>query len=55
MRDGNERRDNGAFDHKKLIAPASRETRLARLIGYAPAAAEDFKRDFERAFQRGGG
>ena len=27
----------------------------ATLIGYAPAEAESFVRDFERAFQRGGG
>jgi hypothetical protein len=27
----------------------------ATLSGYAPAEAEAFKRDFERAFQRGGG
>jgi hypothetical protein len=27
----------------------------ATLTGYAPSAAEAFRRDFERAFQRGGG
>ena len=27
----------------------------ATLVGYAPDAAESFQRDFERAFQRGGG